>query len=111
MSYRDTGWTDQAACRGFIHFTDLRITEQRRTCQACTVTSECADLGLQSITTVKDALEGPIYGGLHPTELAELVKRRRRDHHKQALDGAVGTNPASTVSSMAVAGRTRGDER
>jgi hypothetical protein len=98
MSYRATAWQDAAACRGFIHFTDLRITEQRRTCQTCAVTRECADLGLRSVSTVKDALEGPIYGGLHPKQLAELV--RRRGHYK-------GTDPAAAVvDPPAVAGRT-----
>jgi hypothetical protein len=108
MSYRSTEWQSRAACRGFIHFTDLRITEQRRTCKTCTVTSECADLGLRSVSTVKDALEGPIYGGLHPTELAELVKMRRRSHHKQAPDGAVGKGLAVTAAT-ATASRTRGE--
>jgi len=100
MIYRTTAWMSEAACRDFPHFAELYPAEQVRTCQGCTVTVQCAELGLASVATVKDALNSAVYGGLHPRQLAELV--RQRGHYK-------GMDPAAAVvDPPAAAGRTRG---
>jgi hypothetical protein len=103
MTYRATAWQSYAACRSHLHFTDWRLPRQLAVCTDCPVKTDCAALGLASVTTVKDALEGPVYGGLHPKQFAELVRQRGLGK---------GRFPASVVvDPPAVAGRTRGGKR
>jgi hypothetical protein len=97
MSYRATAWQSRAACRIHLHFTDWRLPRQLAVCADCPVKTDCAQLGLASVTTVKDALEGPVYGGLHPKQFAELVRLRGQKK---------GRWVASTAAT-AVATRTR----
>jgi hypothetical protein len=80
MSYRSTEWQDRAACSGVIHFADWLPNEQRAVCRDCPVKAECIELGLATVATVKDALDGVVYGGLHPKQFAELVRARGQRH-------------------------------
>jgi hypothetical protein len=100
MSYRATSWQSRAACRVHLHFTDWRLPRQLAVCTDCPVKTDCAELGLASVTTVKDALEGPVYGGMRPEQFAELV-RQRNEQGKWLTVARVDT--PVTVS------RTRGD--
>jgi hypothetical protein len=73
---RSLAWQDQAACRDVRGFTELPVQRQREWCHGCPVRAEC----LEYAKRFADGLsawaktEGPVYGGLHAKEVAELVK-------------------------------------
>jgi hypothetical protein len=98
MSYRTTEWQRRAACLGWIDFADWPARQQLEVCRGCPVTDPCAELGLQSTWSIEIALRGPIWGGMEPKRLADLVRQRGQKK---------GTCPASAAAT-AVAGRTRG---
>jgi hypothetical protein len=78
VTYRTTEWRDKAECRHFQNFTDWPTRQQLLLCGDCRVTIECAQLGLESYRTVKDALDGAVHGGLKPVELAAMVRLRNQ---------------------------------
>jgi hypothetical protein len=72
-------WMRRAACAGIRDFVDRPVDEQLAYCARCDVKSECALLALKTITYTKDAQDvGMAWGGMHPTELAQLVRQSRR---------------------------------
>jgi len=98
MSYHP--WEEQAACAGWINFGDWPARQQLEVCHGCPVTDPCAELGLQRTWSIEVALRGPIWGGMEPQQLADLVRQRGQTK---------GMNPASAVvDPPTVAGRTRG---
>jgi hypothetical protein len=96
VTYRTLAWRDQAACGQHLHFTDWHVCRQVSVCRDCPVTTECAQLGLESMPTVRDALNsGTVYGGLRPVELAALIRQRKHTSKVKDLPAAVALQPVA----------------
>jgi hypothetical protein len=103
MSYHP--WEEQAACAGWINFGDWPARQQLEVCHGCPVTDPCAELGLQRTWSIEVALRGPVWGGMEPKQLAELV--RQRGHQEKGMGVTVGADVTSRTATRTREGNTR----
>ena len=111
---RDSAWQERAKCRGFLDFTELETADQLRICRGCPVTAPCIEHGLAQTRTPYGA--PAVYGGLRPSQFAQLVRERNEKERERARASfSNGMNPASaarTVQSRGWANREpRGNNR
>lgn len=75
-----THWSRLAACRGNLHFTEAPEAEQRATCAACPVSTQCLQdaLDYELAHRIHRLDEHPIRGGYSGAERGELLHARGR---------------------------------
>jgi len=84
-----TEWEDEAACRNIHQFTEQPIRKQLSVCRgsngspACPVRVECLELGLQQPLHISGHVDF-VFGGLKPSELFRLHKKRRQHERVSA---------------------------